>query len=54
VSKQFKEPRHEIIEIGGEASDETVTSAIRKVFERTSLGEVKQKMILKVEGTLCY
>ncbi len=51
VLEQFKEPRHEIIEIGREASDETATSAIREVFQRMTLGEVKKKVILKVEGT---
>jgi len=51
ASGKFKEPRHEIIGIGGEASDETATSAIREVFQRMTLGEVKKKMILKIEGT---
>ena len=51
VSEQFKEPKHEIIEIGREASDEMATSAIREVFQRMSSGEVKKKMILKVEST---
>ncbi|KAF8271627.1 NAD(P)-binding protein [Lactarius quietus] len=47
---KFKEPKHEIIEIGRGASDETATSAIREVFRRMALGEVKKKMILKVES----
>ncbi|KAI9464553.1 hypothetical protein BJY52DRAFT_825626 [Lactarius psammicola] len=51
ASGKFKEPRHEIIEIGREAGDETATSAIREVFQRMTLGEVKKKVILKVEGT---
>jgi ribosomal protein L35AE/L33A len=51
VSEQFKEPKHEIVEIGKEASDETATSAIREVFQRMTSGEVKRKVILKVEGT---
>lgn len=51
VLEQFKEPRHEIIEIGREASDDAVTSGIREVFQRMTSGEVKKKVILKVEGT---
>jgi ribosomal protein L35AE/L33A len=51
MMEQFKEPRHEIIEIRREASDETATSVIREVFQRMALGEVKKKVILKVEGT---
>jgi len=50
VSEQFKEPKHEIIEIGREGSDETATSAVREAFQRMALGEVKKKVILKVEG----
>jgi ribosomal protein L35AE/L33A len=48
---QFKEPRHEIIEIRREAGDETATSVMREIFQRMALGEVKKKVILKVEGT---
>lgn len=51
ASGKFKEPKHEIVEIGREASDETATSAIREVFQRMTSGEVKRKVILKVEGT---
>ena len=57
VMGQFKEPRHEIIEIRREASDETATSAVREVFQRMALGEVKKKVILKVggtRGTVCH
>ena len=51
VLEQFKEPRHEIIEIGREASDDTATSGIREMFQRMTSGEIKQKVILKVEDT---
>jgi len=50
ASGKFKEPKHEIIEIGGDVSDDTATSAIRELFQRMALGEVNRKMILKVEG----
>jgi len=50
MSEQFKEPKHEIIEIGRDSCDEMATSAIREVFRRMALGEVKKKVILKVEG----
>ena len=51
VLEQFKEPRHEIIEIGRETSDETATSGIREIFQRMMSGEVKKKVILKIEGS---
>ena len=49
--EQFKEPKHEIVQIKREASDEQASSAIREVFQRISLGTVKKKVILKLEGT---
>jgi len=48
---KFKEPKHEIVHIKGEASEEQASSAIREVFQRIALGTVKKKVILKVEGT---
>jgi hypothetical protein len=51
VMGQFKEPRHDIIEIWREASNETATSAVKEEFQSMSLGEAKKKLILKVEGT---
>jgi hypothetical protein len=49
--EQFKEPKHEIVVIKGEASEEQASSAIREVFQRIASGDVKKKVILKVEGT---
>jgi len=48
--EQFKEPKHEIVTIK-EASEKQASSVIKKVFQRIALGNVKKKVILKVEGT---
>lgn len=47
---QFKEPKHEIVTIEKESSDEQASSVISEVFRRIALGSVKKKVILKVEG----
>lgn len=48
--EQFKEPKHEIVTIK-EASEEQASSVIKEVFQRIALGNVRKKVILKVEGT---
>lgn len=47
---QFKEPKHEIVTIEKEASEEQASGAISEVFRRIALGSFRKKVILKVKG----
>jgi hypothetical protein len=49
--EQFKEPKHEIVTIKKAASEKLTSRVIKKVFKRIALGNVKKKVLLKVEGT---
>jgi hypothetical protein len=50
IFHQVKEPKHEVVIIKREDSEEQASSAIREVFQRIAMGGVKKKVILKVEG----
>jgi hypothetical protein len=47
---QFKEPKHEIVTIEKEASEEQASSTISEVFRRIALGSLRKKVILNVKG----
>ncbi len=47
---QFKEPKHEIVTVEKEASQEQASSAISEIFRRIALGSFKKKAIIRVEG----
>jgi hypothetical protein len=47
---QFKEPKHEIVTIKKEASQEQASSAISEIFRRIALGGFKKKVIIRIEG----
>jgi len=51
ASGKFKEPRHEIITIEREASEEQASSTISEIFRKIALGSFKKKVILKIEGS---
>jgi hypothetical protein len=46
---QFKEPKHEIVTVKKEDSQEA-SSAISETFRRIALGSVKKKVIIRIEG----
>ncbi|KAI0296047.1 trans-2-enoyl-CoA reductase [Russula brevipes] len=50
ASGKFKEPKHEVVTIEKEASEEQASSAISDVFQKIALGKFKKKVILKIEG----
>jgi ribosomal protein L35AE/L33A len=47
---QFKEPKHEIVTVKKEDSQEEASSAISETFRRIALGSVKKKVIIRIEG----
>jgi len=47
---QFKEPKHEVVNIEKEASEEQASSTISEVFRRIALGSFKKKVILRFKG----
>ena len=47
---QFKEPKHEIVTVKKEASQEQASSAIGEIFRRIASGSFKKKAIIRVEG----
>jgi hypothetical protein len=47
---QFKEPKHEIVTIEKESSEEQASTVISEVFRRIALGSFKKKVILEVKG----
>jgi hypothetical protein len=47
---QFKEPKHKIVTIDKEASEEQASGVISEVFRRIALGSFRKKVILKVKG----
>jgi len=51
ASRKFKEPKHEIVTIAREASEERASSMISEVFRRIALGRFKKNVILKIEGS---
>ncbi|KAI9508199.1 hypothetical protein F5148DRAFT_943477 [Russula earlei] len=48
---KFKEPKHEILTIEKETSDEHASGLIRGIFQRMASGGFKKKVILKVESS---
>jgi len=47
---QFKEPKHEVVTVKKEASQEQASGAIREIFRRIALGSFKKKAIIRIEG----
>jgi hypothetical protein len=47
---QFTEPKHEIVTVKKEASQEQASNAISEIFRRIALGSVKKKVIFRIEG----
>jgi hypothetical protein len=47
---QFKEPKHEIVTVKKEASQEQASSAISEIFRRIALGSLKKKAIIRIKG----
>jgi len=50
MSDQLKEPKHEIVTVKKEDSQEQASSAISEIFRRISLGSFKKKVIIRIEG----
>lgn len=50
ASGKFKEPKHEIVTVNKEASQEQASSAISEIFRRIALGNFKKKVIFRIEG----
>jgi trans-2-enoyl-CoA reductase len=50
IFDQFKEPKHEIVTIEKETSEEQASIAISEVFQRIALGSFKKKVVLRVRG----
>ena len=47
---QFKEPKHEIVTVRKEASQEQASNAISEIFRRIALGSFNKKTIIRIEG----
>ena len=47
---QFKEPKHEIVTVNKEASQEQASNAITVIFRRIALGNFRKKVIIRIEG----
>lgn len=50
ASGKFKEPKHEIVTVKKEASQEQASSAISEIFRRVALGSFKKKVLIRIEG----
>jgi len=47
--EQFREPKHEIINIGGTLSDEEATKIVREVMNELTSGSGGKKVLLQVD-----